>query len=508
MKLYKRLWVLAAAAGITGTGCKKFIDVNQNPNLATVTNPTLVFTNALNTAAFYASRDGNILGSYWGGYWAHSTSFTTGTPEKTYNFTNGDFNYWGNIFDNLNDLELVINSADATKQPYLKGPAKVVKALRFQELVDLYGNVPYSDAFKGIEVFQPKYDKAEDIYDSLIVLLTGAIADLKANALPGSFTACIFTIGGGRSSADWIRFANTVKLRILMRQSLVTARQNYVKAEIQKILAEGSGFMKQGDDVLSQPGYAKTSGKLNPFYVLTGYDQNDAAVSGRQLYRISEYLVDTLKDTDDTIRLKYIADVIPANRPATAPAFYQGTVNDYVGVPFGAEGADYLEANTSAIGPGRVIRGEATASQVIFTAAESLFLQAEAAERFGIAGLGNSKTLYEQGIRESFRLLDAPAQAADDLIAESASFTTASNKINAILYQKWVALANFNGMEAWAEYRRNDYPAVPISANGAQVGSRPIRLYYPQDELSTNVDNVNAQGNINVYTSRLFWDVR
>lgn len=507
MKLYKSLWILAAATSIAGTGCKKFIDVNKNPNSATVTNPTLVFTNALNTAAYHAAREGNILGSYWGGYWAHSTSFTTGTPEKTYNFTNGDFNYWGNILDNLNDLELVIRVADEHKQSYLKGPAKVVKALRYQELVDLYGNVPYSEAFKGIAVFQPKYDKAEDIYDSLIVLLTNAIADLKANALPASFNACIFTIGGGRTSADWIRFANTLKLRILMRQSLVTARQNYVKSEIQQILAEGSGFMKEGDDVLSQPGYSKTVDKLNPFYFLTGFDQNDAAVSGRLLYRISEYLIDTLKATDDTVRLKYIADVVPARRPANAPAFYQGMVADYTGVPFGAEGAAYLEANTSPIGPGRVIRGQATDPQVIFTAAESFFLQAEAAERFGITGLGNPKNLYEQGIRESFRLLHAPAQAAEDLIAGSASYTAATNKVQAILYQKWVALANFNGLEAWAEYRRNDYPAIPLSVNAAQVGTKPVRLYYPQDEVNTNLNNVNAQGTINVYTSRLFWDV-
>ncbi|MDF2188120.1 SusD/RagB family nutrient-binding outer membrane lipoprotein [Paraflavitalea sp. CAU 1676] len=508
MKLYKSIWVVAALAGMAGTGCQKFIDVNKNPNLATTADPALVFTNALNQTAYFAPRGGNLLGSYWSGYWGHSTSYTTGTPEKTYSFSNGDFTYWGDIFDNLNDYQLVINSADAKKVSFLKGPAKIMKALRYQELVDLYGNVPYSEAFKGIELFQPKYDKAQDVYDSLIVLLTGAIADLKANALPASLGANIFYIGGGKTSADWIKFANTLKLRILMRQSLVTARQNFIKDEIQKILTEGSGFLTEGMDVACQPGYAKTSGKLNPVYAYTGFDQNDASVQGRDLYRISKHLIDTLIASDDTVRLKYIADVAPGKRPANAPAFYQGLKEDYVGVEFGGEGDEYLAPKTSPIGPGLVVRGEGTKAQVVFTAAESYFLQAEAAERLGIAALGSSKALYEKGIRESFRLLGAPASAATELIGGSADFDAAANKIEAILYQKWVALANFNGLEAWAEYRRNDYPAVPFSVNSGQIGKKPVRLYYPQDEVATNGDVVKAQGTIDVYTSRLFWDVR
>ena len=261
-------------------------------------------------------------------------------------------------------------------------------------------------------------------------------------------------------------------------------------------------------DVACQPGFAKTSGKLNPIYFLAGYDQNDAAVSGRQLYRISKYLIDTLITSDDTIRLKYIADVAPERRPTNAPAFYLGPKEDYIGVEFGGEGDEYLEAKTSPIGPGLVIRGEGTKPQVVFTAAESFFLQAEAAERFGIAALGNTKTLYEKGIQQSFRLLGAPAQGAADLIAGSADFDAAANKIEAILYQKWVALANFNGLEAWAEYRRNDFPAVPFSINAGQVGKKAVRLHYPQDEISTNGTVVKAQGAIDVYNSRLFWDVK
>lgn len=508
MTLNKGFYILAASLCMATVGCQKFIDVNTNPNSATVTSPTLIFTNALNVYAASLAGGANVLGNFWGGYWAHSTSYTTGAPEKTYNFTNGDFNYWGNIFDNLNDFQYVLDAADRTGQSYLKGPAKVCKALRYQELVDLYGNVPYSEAFKGTAIFQPKYDAATVIYDSLIKILDEAVADLKAHAFPVPFPAGIFSIGSRRGTQEWIRFANTAKLRILMRQSLVTGRQQYVRTEIQKILTEGSGFIGTGEDVASQPGYAKSSGKLNPYYLATGYDENDAPQTGQSLYRMSAFLVNTLKDRNDTMRLKYLAAAAEDLQPANAPAFYLGHVADYVGVPFGAEGEDYLATLTSGVGPGRVILGQATEAQVIFTAAESFFLQAEAAQRFGLAGLGDPKQLYEQGIRASFRLLGVPAQHADELIAGSASFAAAPDKVQAILYQKWVALANFNGLEAWSEFRRNDYPLVPLSVNSSQTGHRPVRLFYPQDEYSTNINNVNAQGDIDIANSRLFWDIR
>lgn len=508
MKLSNRLCMLAVAIGMAGTGCQKFIDVNTNPNLATVTSPVLVFTNAQNVYAASFATDGNIMGSFWGGYWAHSTSFTTGNNFKTYDFTNGDFNYWGNILDNIYDFQYVINNADKEKVPYLKGPSKVVKALRYQELVDLYGNAPYSEAFKGIDVFQPRYDKAEDIYDSLVILLDDAIADLKAHDFPGTFAANIYSIGEGHSREDWIRFANTAKLRILMRQSLLPARQQYIRAEIEQILAEGSGFLGEDQTVFSQPGYTKSLGKLNPFYLLVGFDHNDAATSGRDMYRISQYLIDTLKDTDDTIRMKYIAAPRPNAVPDNAPAFYLGNVAHYTGIPFGGEGGNYLTAATSPIGPGRVVRSASNEASVIFTAAESFFLRAEAALRFGIAGLGDPKELYQKGVRESFKLLGATVANADLLLAGSADYDAAPDKAEAILYQKWVALANFNGQEAWSEFRRNDFPKVPMSVNSGALSSRPVRLYYPQDEVSTNGENVAAQGEIDVYTGRLFWDVR
>ena len=73
--------------------------------------------------------------------------------------------------------------------------------------------------------------------------------------------------------------------------------------------------------------------------------------------------------------------------------------------------------------------------------------------------------------------------------------------------QKWLALTNYSGFEAWSEYRKNNFPVTPPSASTSTTAPRPVRLFYPSGELASNGENVKAQGTIDVFTSRLFWDV-
>jgi hypothetical protein len=140
-------------------------------------------------------------------------------------------------------------------------------------------------------------------------------------------------------------------------------------------------------------------------------------------------------------------------------------------------------------------------------ASESYFLQAEAVERGLMAG--DAKTLYESGITQSYTYLGLTSSQASTYYGqalEGVSYTTSSDKLGAILYQKWVALCNVSGLEAWNEFRRTGYPDVPLSTR-AGSNPHPVRLLYPQTEYSTNTDNVNEQGDINQFTSKIFWDV-
>jgi hypothetical protein len=142
-------------------------------------------------------------------------------------------------------------------------------------------------------------------------------------------------------------------------------------------------------------------------------------------------------------------------------------------------------------------------------AAESLFLQAEAVQRGFMAG--DAQTLYQNGIVASFTYLGVPNAAAEATgyygqAINNVSFATSTDKIEAIITQKWISLAGVNGSEAWCEFRRTGFPIVPLSTR-AGSNPHPVRLLYPLSEYGTNADNVEAEGTISQFTSKIFWDV-
>src|SRR6185503_13356357 len=108
--------------------CKKFVDINTNPNAATSSQAAFVFSGALGTT--YRNQVGtaqHIVPSTWTGMNAHSTSFTGGGAEKTYAITNSDFNGFDAPFDNIQDYQYIKDHADGDGTPWLKGPAEVMQ---------------------------------------------------------------------------------------------------------------------------------------------------------------------------------------------------------------------------------------------------------------------------------------------------------------------------------------------------------------------------------------------
>ncbi len=188
-------------------------------------------------------------------------------------------------------------------------------------------------------------------------------------------------------------------------------------------------------------------------------------------------------------------------------------VSNYAGVPFGA-GSGYTAPSTSYIGPSVITKGRFNRPLYLMINAELQFLLAEAAQLYGAAsGLPNTaQQYYEQGVNESFRLLEVPnaAENAAVLLAigiDQANFAASADKLKAIWLQKWLALTNYEGIEAWTELRRTNYPAVPKSLAAAPTQLPPVRLYYPGTQAGSNGKNVEAQGAIDVFNTRIFWDV-
>jgi hypothetical protein len=505
---FKPLYTIALAAVVAATGCSKsWLDVNTNPNAVPVASPNVILTNALNTTS--SSFVGvNELGSYWSGLWTQSSSYILSTTIFNYQFTNGNFNYWDGLYDNLADYQFVLDNADKFNQKYFKGPARIMKSYIFASLVDMYGDIPYTEALKGKGALAPKFDNQQTVYEALITDLDAAIADVKANPFASAYAGADIVFSGNQSK--WIKFANSVKLRILTKQSRITGRATYITTEINKIVTEGSGFITNEEvGVGGSSFYLATAGKTNPIYDTWGYDANGAVRALARYPRPTKYLFDVLTATNDTFRLKRIAYAKGGENGANPGVSVQPEIlSNYVGVPFGVA-SGYTAPSSSYIGPSQFVKGQFAKPVVLMTAAEIQFSLAEIKQRFPATTLtGTAQSYYEAGVAQSFRALGVanPATQANVLLTSGladADWNASTDKLRAIAIQKWIALCNFSGLEAWSEYRKSNLPNTPQSP-GVTNSDRPLRLFYPATETGSNT---NVPTGIDVFKTRLFWDV-
>ena len=407
--------------------CKKdYLDINENPNQPTASSALLVLPSALNVTG--GRFEHNEIGSLWAGQWSIVTSVTGFFEQKTYNvpstigFTR---NLWSSCYDNLLDYDYVEKDANVKGLKMVEGIAQVMKVFNYQLLVDAYGNVPYKESLKGLNgLNNPVYDKAEDIYADLIPKLDIALKNLAVPFLGENEKPTVEDIIFQGDRIKWIRFANTLKLRILMRQS-ESGKGAEITAGIAKIVDPtaagelgGRLFVGAYEDVAVNPGYLKTSGKQNPFW--TRYGLNEAGVIGTNasFFAISEYARNLIegetpltlgstggfptgatKPVRDMQRITRIAT--PAVLKATAPTAKHEYV--FVGVPLGTLDNAFGYPNVSHIGPG--ILNKFNQPSIIMTASESLMLQAEAIAKGYM--VGNYKTLFKDAVRSSFVLLKA-----------------------------------------------------------------------------------------------------
>lgn len=491
--------------------CKRdWLNVNTSPNSLPSSTPDYTFAAAANRIA--GSLGPNELGEYWSGQWTQSSTYILSNTIFAYQFNNTNFDYWSGYYDILKDLDYAIAGAAANPNlAYFGGTARVLKAYLMQIIVDLYGNAPYTDALKGTGSLAPKFDDQKAIYEDLIKVLDTAITIIKANPNAQAYAGSDFIFGSPISAAQtkWVQFANSLKLRMLIRQSRMSGRDAYIIAEINKAAATTEGFLANGLDVSSNPGYVASSGKMNPFYETWGYNAAGGAQSLARYPRLTTFLFSSLTATNDTFRMKRIA--YPKGGQGVNPEI----ISNYVGVPFGVS-SGYLSQNTSYIGPSQIVKNEFNRPMILMTNAESQFLLAEAKQRYGASVTLplSAQAYYEQGVRESFRITGTTtaygAATATTLLTSGfdlADWNASPDKLKAIWMQKWLALTNYSGLEAWSEYRRTNFPVTPPSLATSPTAPRPLRLFYPQGELASNGENVLAQGTIDVFTTRIFWDV-
>jgi hypothetical protein len=160
----------------------------------------------------------------------------------------------------------------------------------------------------------------------------------------------------------------------------------------------------------------------------------------------------------------------------------------------------FVPENVSNIGPGILKSGDMSAT--IYTLAELYFNLSEAALNGYIAG--SAQNFYESGIQASFDFLDA-GDASEYYTAAKVNvgWAASTNKLEAIITQKWIAVNGINAEQSWFDYSRTGFPTdLPISLKATSI-DRPVRLAYPASEISSNGGNVPSQPN--VFTSKIFW---
>lgn len=504
MKKHISLFLILLA--ISWSGCKKdYLELSNNPNSPVAVTPGLLLSGALKTTAGIVN--GGVLDpaisttiptdatytmyASWIGYLNWSTGFQPNVNILQYAFTNANFDVWSRLYLNLSNYNAL---AASTTEPNFLAIAKIMTAFDFQQLVDNYNNVPYTDTFKGTANLNPKYDKGSAIYDDLIKQLDAAIAIIQA--------APATAINPGKSDimyqgvmTDWIKFANTLKLRIAIRQSNLSAKQAALKTAISA--TEALGYIGTANGATVNPGYVSADangGQQSPLYALYGFTQSGNPQPFRNRYMANQYAINFYTSHAD---------------PRATLVYGVNGDGILVGNYFGETVTNPAGLEVSRLGPG-ALKGP-TMDATILSSAESLFLQAEAASTGLISG--SAADLYNAAITASFvddLVPNATAAAAIYYARPDVAYPvggSAAQQQKAIIVQKWAALNPYGAFEAFNEFRRTGYPDDnPLSAYpGTNAPNQIARILYPTIEYQTNATNVAAEGNIDKFTSKIFW---
>lgn len=487
-------------------GCKKFLDVNQNLNDPTsVPVSTLLTGSEVSIGATFAlgTTLGNGLGVYthqlmqYGGFNRYGISGSTmdGT--------------WDGLYSTLADVNVLIDQSTAEGKYAYAGIGKVLKAYTFSMMVDIWGDIPYSefDKFKG-GVKQPKFDDDATIYPALITLLNDAITDLNNTAAQVKPGADDLVYKG--STTKWVKAANTIKLKLYTQMRLVKS----VQAEVTALLASPSTLINAQSESLLFPfgPYTSTDDRY------PGYSDYSAAQRGGQIP--SHWMYGIMKGynpnmypglTDPRIPYYFYKQKTASGTPENCTDYRDG---GFITLIFGSNGPCVGGSNSNTYtllgiypiggryddGTGAIIQasggslnaanaGTGAAPQRALTYADRLYLEAELIH----AGLapGDERAVFSKALDESFAQVDyvitnfikpsqtvpAIATMAATTLYKSSVLTyfdgaSASKKLEHIMTQKWLSRFG-NSADNYTDYRRTGFPVMfnPGPANGGTVTS-------------------------------------
>ncbi len=487
--------VLTGLILVTFSSCTKWLDINDDPNNPTSASPELVLPVAELSVAVQVGGYYNLLGGFWSQYWTQSSAANQYKYIDSYTINATDFSsQWTELYAGaLNDLYYVSSEAEASEDWSIYLIATCLRVYTFQVLSDLYDQIPYSEATLGAEGnFNPVYESGQTVYDGLIARLDTALSKnykLTERELPTDYL-----FNGDMDS--WVKFANTLKLKIYIRQT--EARPAIAQAGIEKLYTDGAEFLDTdaGLDIFEDAIY-----KDNPLYAANVRNLNVATN-----LRASATFFIYLNEMSDS-RFDYYF----TNGGTTTP-LPQGGFN------ISSTVIDPTTVTVFSLYP--------TTPVNLISLAESKFWQAEVAARgWGATG---AEALYKEGVAAAFAQCGL---AGDDVTYTDAGGVyeypdgTLEENLKAIMMQKWISLAGTNGIESFFETNRTGYPEISsieawegnafnssylggeftYSLEGVTgAGNFPKRLLVPQTERASNI-NVPEELMSKVVTDKVWW---
>jgi len=532
----KYITILILTLTIAGSSCKKdFLSLEKNPNVPSVASPQLLLSGALRqTAGIVNNATANSTGNFgyytmyagWSGYISWSTGYQANTAFEQYVITTSTYDIWTPLYLNLSNYNALIGASAGAN---FTGIAKIMTVFNFEALVDNYNNVPYSQALKGTKNLTPAYDNGSVIYDDLMKQLDAAIVMIQkagtGDANPGKSD-----IMYGGNMTNWLKFANTLKLRLALRQSNISAKTAALKAAV--AATASIGYIDGTNGAVVNPGYTNSDlggGQQSPLYIAYGLTASGGSSGVNATYQANAYAAHFYGSNNDP-RLVQVYSATTTANAANATSITDGSVDSVssakgiavVSSPFGSsnppKGIVPPATKSANMGPSKYGPGvlkSPTMNANVMSSAEALFLQAEGVAA-GYIPTGSAQALYNAGILASFvdDLVPNAATAAATYIAQPQiaypTGGTFAQQQTAIITQKWAALNLYGAFEAFNEMRRTGIPNVPTSIYpGANAPNQVTRIPYPFVEFSTNAANVGAQPNINdpkyIFTNKIFW---
>lgn len=521
---------IAALLSVAG-GCSKFVDINSDPNNPTTAQLSLLLpaTEISLVGNMYALNSGTAT-------FVQHTIFTNGLSRYQQQGTSFDDPWSGFYTQTLNDLQSIITSGTAQDQWGYVGIARLEKAYLVTLMVDMWGDIPYSEGTEeGPVNVSPPFLKGADIYEKCLVLIDSALANLNSVAGTSLVPATADPIYAG-SKVAWISMGKSLQLKLYNGIRLVdpVRSANAIKA----LLTDPSKLISSNtSDFTFKFGTVQNPNNRHPWH--------RSEYQGGKSFYMSQSLIDLLFNNDDP-RLRYYISrqntTAGLNNSNNSNGYYGRNPGDGTASPadqsrrssFGIYPAGgrfdnaainnlpptnlYL-TNTGATGTAKVLAvtdGTGAGIMPMITYAMVKFIRAEAA--LTLATGDDARTSFRDGIIAHLSSMstyaaanggNALAQTVIDAFAARlvAQYDAADNagKLNLVMTQKYIAQYG-NGMETYSDYRRTGLPVLraPLSP----LNTFPLRLYYSEAELTANTNLGAEPGQLQLaqQTTPVFWD--